>query len=959
MKGFRSALLIVTLSVLPVAARAQQVTSASINGTVTDESRATLPGVTVTATSPSLQVPQLVNVTDEEGRYLIRELPVGTYTLTFELTGFGTVRRAEIVLTSGFAARVDVAMGIGQLQETITVTGQSPLIDVSNTRGGNTLTKDSLQAIPTNRTYQDIQSLTPGMVVTTPPAPGGLGLSVISGGFKTYGLVEDVTTSIEGIDMRQSDVPDLASVEEVDAKTFGNTAEVATAGAAIQLIVKSGGNDFHGRYKEEAMSDHVQSNNVDDNLRANGIKQVDGPVYYQDFSGDLGGRIIRDKLWFYGALRDQHNQRTQSGYALDPGPDGKYLTSDDVPDEPKVDQRNQTIKVSYQASPHQKFIGFHSWNHIDEQEFMGARLVPHESAMTWDYTLYAQKLEWQSTIGSRVFLSVMGASSGSHSWYYSHSTNPARLDLESGLSTGESFNTLANRSRNPKRKQLNATLSYIPQGIFGGSHELKAGYTLWRRGYEHGGTAGKGDVKFNRDSGNYQLQFDSGVPSRIATLNNPLDTPADSQYTAGYFSDTWRASRRLTVNVGARVEHESAWVDAVQKEAGEFAAGGFYPKLNVGPWNVWAVRSGLAYDVTGNGKTVAKATYGKYDSILEYSNAAAYSPLASVTTTYRWHDLNGDNRYQTGEVNLSLDGPDFLSIAGNSTLDPSRIVPINVPYSHEATASVEHELTSSLAVRGLYIFKRKEKTLELVNVARPYSAYSIASPRRDPGADGVLGTADDPGTMISLYTYGPEWRGSQFENQQYVNRDSSRDDYSNSLEFAAKRRMANRWSFEGSYMATKSHNWRVGYASSPNDDIFALDSTWEWAVRAAGSYELPRRVILSAFYTATRGQVGQRDYLFRSADPDGKGAALVQGNVRVPVEPFGSQHGPARTNLNLRISKRVSLGARRTLGVDVDIVNVLNTNVPWRIQYQSGTTFGIEDRISPPRAARFGVVLDF
>src|SRR5262245_14926765 len=290
-------------------AMAQTVRTGSISGTVSDDSSAHIPGVTVTLTSPALQVPQLVKTTDSQGEYQFVDLPVGTYRLAFELSGFTRLIRDDLSLGTGFAARVDIVLQLANLQETVTVTGQSPLIDVTNTRGGAAITSAILETIPNNRTYGDIIALTPGLTPSAPPQVGQVGFGALTSGYRSYGITGQERVFMDGVNMQSNEAPDFAISEEIDTKSFGTTAETPTVGAQIQMIVKSGGNDFHGRYKEEYVNHNLDSTNVDDALRAQGISAGDALVFAHDFIGDLGGRIVRNKLWFYGAYRNQRNSQ--------------------------------------------------------------------------------------------------------------------------------------------------------------------------------------------------------------------------------------------------------------------------------------------------------------------------------------------------------------------------------------------------------------------------------------------------------------------------------------------------------------------------------------------------------------------------------------------------------------------------------------------------------------------------
>src|SRR5216684_871046 len=763
---------------LGVEVAAQTVRTGSITGTVKDESGAALPGVTVTVTSPALQIPQLVQVTGPAGDYQIVDLSAGTYQVVFELTGFGKLIRQDLLLTTGFVARVDVALKIAGVQETLTVSAESPLIDVQTTRGGATVSGTVLNAIPNNRNYQDIMNLTPGMVTTTPPQGGVIGMKGEANGFKNYGatLSGQERASIEGVDMQSNENPDFSAVEEVDVKTFGNSAEVATPGAAIQLIVKSGGNAFHGRYQEQYMTDSLQSNNVDAALQAQGISAGDTAVYYQDLSGDLGGRIIRDKLWFYGALRDKRSKRTLPGYSAAPGPDGIYGTKDDVTGHPVVFEKDQMIKMSWQPTPRNRFVAFYSRNMWDEKQFLGnavgtARFISEESTPYLRYYNYQSKGEWQGTLSSRLFATVMFGDG----WYVADYTNdcnvpdrppcrtpppPAALDLATQIQTGSPYtNGMFHRPRD--RYQLNGTLSYLPQRFLGGSHEFRVAYVGWWQRLE---------LQIpNRDAGNYQLQFDSGQPTQIVTANFPVDGKTALDTYAGFITDTWRATKRLTVNLGLRSERSVAWVPPQTKVQGPFGSAGSFAEIDGGRCLVWAPRSGFAFDVSGNGKTVVKGRYGWYNHDMGDGFANAYNPNTQTNTTYRWHDLNGDKLYEPGEVNLDTNGPDFISVTGGTTTIPN--LALKVPHTHEATASLEREFPGSTSLRALWVFKQTVNDYQSVNILRPYGAYSIPVVRIDPGPDGVYHTADDGG-LVTLYDYTADYKGGRFVLNQYLNRSS-------------------------------------------------------------------------------------------------------------------------------------------------------------------------------------------
>ena len=239
-------------------------TSATIIGQVTDASGAVLPGVTVTVTSPALQVPEMTAVTDERGEYRLTTLPIGTYTATYELSGFQTSRREGIRLTVGFTARLDVALGVGALQETVTVSGSAPLVDVASTTTTTQLTRETLELLPTSRNSFN------AMMIQTPSARTSVRLDVGGSGFNdsprfhTMGQLGESWQGVEDIIMQgpasnpSGSYVDYSTLEEATVQVMGHSAATPTRGLAINGVIKSGGNDFHGQGYYSRTSGNLQ-----------------------------------------------------------------------------------------------------------------------------------------------------------------------------------------------------------------------------------------------------------------------------------------------------------------------------------------------------------------------------------------------------------------------------------------------------------------------------------------------------------------------------------------------------------------------------------------------------------------------------------------------------------------------------------------------------------------------------
>jgi hypothetical protein len=942
--------------------RGQSVSSGTIHGTIKDETGGTLPGVTATLTSTSLQVPQLTTVTDAQGDYRFVDLPAGTYRLKFELGGFASVIRDDLRLTVGFVARIDAAMKVGQVEETVTVSGQSPVVDVSSTSASVAFTKEVLDAVPRGRDLQNIFAMAPGVTQATPDVGGST--MAQRQNLSSYGVAAQPKLQVEGMNITMGADQNTAiyfndnTLEEVQIRTSGNDAEVSVPGISMVAVLKSGGNTFHGTYTAAAESPRLQSDNLDAALRSQGLSATSPLKSFYDVSADLGGRIVTDTLWFYGAYSRQAKSEGLLGFAAGPGPDGRYLTGDEPLANFESLLSQYSAKFSYQISTKNRLV--YAWQRGTKAQPQNAagRFRPLEATRDYKNPTAIQKLEFQSAVTSRLLVNALGGYSGYVTDYdaarsFARPDAPSRLDLETGLSTG-SHELHQNKTRD--RYQSEGSVSFFPERAFAGRHELKTGAMVY--------LDRSADGYSNNAQGNYILITDriggvSGTPSQIRVYNTPV-VPADNEDTyAWYLKDTWRVANTLTFNLGLRWERQHSYLPAQSREAardfpGLFPAGSF-PRIDVQTWNRAAPRTGVAWDL--GGKSVVKATFGLYNYILGDTFADTYNVNATANAVFRWHDLNGDTLYQPGEVDLNPNGVDIISItaASSSIRNPS----LRQPKTWETTASFERELAPNLAFRTMYIHRRLVDYLADpgANIRRPPSVYDIPITRRDPGPDGILGTADDGG-RVTFFDYQAAYRGAAFVANQVSN--SPNDDRFHSLEFTLTKRTSRRWMAQASYFAVKNHRW-INRASkefnTPNDDVFAVDDTWNWAGIVTGSYRLPGDVVLSAFLQSKTGVLGQRTYIFRSADPDG-GRSIAQLNtVTLRLQPYGSQSMAAINILNLRAGKEFSLGAGLRFGIDVDVFNALNSNAPTSSTsstFASGPAFGYATAVVPARIARIG-----
>ena len=941
-----------------------QSAGSTIHGTVKDESGAAMPGVTVTLSSPSLQVGQIVVVSEADGSYRVGELPAGLYRIAFVLPGFKSYVLSDFRLTIGFVARVDATMGVGGLEETITVTGASPVVDMTSTTTSVNLTQDTLESVPIGRGLQQLFAMTPG--VTTNRVDVGDSWMGVRASTESYGQTANSKIQIDGIDVADGTSTGVyltsLTLEEAQIRTSGNDAEVSVPGVSMVAVIKSGSNQFHGSYIASLERPELQGSNLSKALKAQGLSDTEPLRHLYDVSADLGGRIVRDKLWFYGAFVQQDKLAGVVGFASGPGPDGRYLTEDDLLADVRTRLTHGAVKVSYQPTRAHRLIA--AWQPTLKYQPQGLppepnRFRPLESTLDYRNPSSMYKGELQSTLSTRMVFNVVAGYGGYLADYAPWRSNfaapavkgnPPRLDRETGLNLG------ANPKTNLEYRdkwQVDSGLSIFPERFLGGQHELKVGTTLyWRRN----------SVGWRlHPAGDYTLIFDrinnvSGTPSEIQIRNSPTQPDSRANYYAGYIKDTWRLTERVTLNLGLRIEQQKAFLPEQSKEASPMFPTLFpaasYDRLDVLTWNTVVPRVGVAWDVAN--KMVVKGTFGRFVNGMDDGFANAYNPLSNVTMTFKWRDLDGNRDYTPGEVLLNPNGADFVGITGSSS---ARLNPDLKPaMTTETTLGVEREVAQNLGVRVLYVNKKVTDRFGTRNVARPRSAYNIPLTRRDPGPDGVLNTADDGGS-VTIYDYDRAFFGANFVQNEQQN--SDRDDSFQTVEFTVTKRSSGRWGAMASFWAIKNDFWLSLFEDDPNNDLNTRDQTWKWAGNVSGNYSLPFGIQLGAFIQTKVGLLGQRTNVFRAVDPDGGPRLNQLSTVTLRLEKPGAQKSAAIHVVNLRASKRFDVMERNRVQFDFDLFNLFNASAPITANFQSGPSFGYATAVVPPRIARVGVRFTF
>jgi len=939
-------------------------TTATITGQVTDASGAVLPGVTVTATSLALQVPEVTAVTDERGEYRLTPLPIGTYAVTYELSGFQTSRRDGIRLTVGFTARLDVTLGVGSLQETVTVSGAAPLVDVASTTTTTQLTRETLELLPTSRNSFN------AMMIQTPSARTSVRLDVGGSGFNesprfhTMGQLGESWQGVEDIIMQgpasnpSGSYLDYSTLEEATIQVMGHSAATPTRGLAINGVIKSGGNAFHGQMYYARTSDNLQSDNITPELLRQGISAGDRLRLRDDWSGELGGRLIRDKLWFFGSSR----QRRQHDNILD-----CFLPVNDAdPDGPLSDRpcvgtertRFITAKVTLQLNQANKIIGFAQPNwRFGERGGSAVAL--------WETRTYrspgadgAWKSEYQTVPNDRFVLSVLFGSfyvrSGDSD--FGQSRRPGARDRNTQRAWGASDST--GSRNNIDRWQGRGTATWFTPDGPGGNHEVKAGFDLhWSRAERS--QLPRGPI------GNYTLEFNRGIADRIILLNSPVSPKTPMQFMHFYLQDSWTLARRLTLNLGARFARETAEISEQCRDAAEAPSHVTFPaecyaRQELPVFNSLAPRVHAAYDLRGDTRTVLKGGWARYYHMRSSDDLQIANLNTISRARYRWRDLNGNRDYDAGEVNLDPNGSDFIdrtlrgigSAFGGGAINPDT----TQRYQDEVLLSIEQQLMADWAVRVTGVYAEAKNQWRLANPLRPYEVFNIPITNPDPGPDGRVGTTDDPGTFVTYYDYPASLRGAAFQRPWTVNDDTANSSFK-TLELQMARRYAQNWQFRTSYSATKKDiplpsnvgNNTTGFFNTqdPNAEIFASDNTWEWIFRAGGSYLMRYGILASVNFSHESGEPWARRVEF-------SGGRQIP-SLEVNVEPIGTRRLDHLNLLDLRGEKRFAAGSGQEFVVRLNLYNVLNRPTVLDVQPLSGPRFNTVTAIVPPRVFEWGV----
>lgn len=889
-----------------------QSTTGTITGRALDTSGGVLPGVNVSISSPAMIGGAREAVTDSLGTFRFTQVPPGIYEVKFALPSFRVLTVGAVSVNAGATATVNGPLQLETLAESITVTSMTPTIDLQSTTVGVNWSEEQMENLPYGRGIRGLARLVPGLSPTQFDVGGNTVGGSTTTGARSYGRTGGELIKFDGVVWDQF-FGDYNTYDQVSVSGAAKGAESQSPGATLSFVVKSGSNKFAGAYLLAWQDGAFQGNNVTDSLRQQGFDPGNNKfTRYNDVSLDLGGPIVRDKLWFYAAYGYNYSGLLIPGFI-------STATNEQVEFFTRLD--NPTLKLTYQLSKNNK---------LEITEQVNRKWQPYRNASSFLPAEATQNQQAWTQIGPAVkFTRIMNQSmtldasfNRSGYWWpdYANSDDVRITDLTTTHTRGAFLEV----KREPVRWGWNGTWSWY-RTIGNMNHEIKSGVL----GY-HSTNYVESYGYPNQQLYRYRsLPGDTGFfqrPDSVQVFEYPNNTNAGIRYNSWYANDSVNLTPQLTVNAGVRFDRYSSWLPEQGNDgSGPFATARIYPEnKNFPTYNAWSPRLSMVYDVTGSGRVALKASYGKYAANGSGVNAAAgpvansVNPAATLVSTYtRW---DGSIPYTPIAANLT-------SVTGqsrDSRLDPN----LKGEYLIEYTGGVDLGLGRDMSVRFNVVRKGDYRGSKELNVALPFEAFTDLVTGIDPGRDNVAGTADD-GTVQVWSVPRTYPRFGQVQSLFTNAAPGEGDDRFTAFETTFSKSHTNGWSVLASYQIDKRDVKNIA-PRNPNEARYnwELPETYQ-GVRLSGTVNLPWKILVSSTYTAQQGEYYKRVVQVRDA---------LNTLVNVTVEGQAGRYDWVKLS-DLRLSKSVTIRQGHSFEAMLDIFNLTNSSVVLRRVTTNGPNY--------------------
>jgi hypothetical protein len=961
---------------------------ASIAGIVKDTSGAFLPGVTVEASSPALIEKVRTAVSDGTGQYRIENLRPGLYTVKFVLTGFSTVSREGVEVSGSATVSINADMRVGSLEETITVTGESPTVDLQSSQRTAVLTNEVIKAIPTAGSYNALLVLVPGLLggqqdVSTGPCNSctfsahGTLLSLGGNRANTDGrlLVDGISIAVPQAGGTNY-LTDTRNAQEITFVVSGSMGEVESGGPVMNIIPRSGGNTLSGNGYVAWANGDLQSSNLSDELRA--LRITPSPLIKNyDLSAAAGGPLQRDRVWFFGTLRGQGNSNyiTNMYYNKNAGDPNKWLYEPDLSRQAFNDKtwHNASGRITMQVTPRNKVHVF--W---DEQKvctkcenggnYANATTSPEANGYGDLHPMRFQQATWTSPVNNKLLLE------GGFGYFFSRWGGRAKQDpnteslvrvieqCSAGCPANGNIPNLMYRSQTTdlfsdgRNKNITTTWRATAAYVTGGS-SFRFGYIGNKLGDLRSANRGANDLRY---------RVNNGIPNQLTQYVHEQQNDLWMRNDAFYAQQQWTRGR-LTLQGALRFDRAWSWAPPQRLETRFWAQPLVFDETPVvDSYKDLTPRASVTYDLFGTGKTALKATLGKYlESTVTASNYGSGNPTSRIATNVfrTWNDDNGNfnpdcdlRNAGTQGTQATGDGIDFCGPISNvnfgtatfsNTIDPGILKGWGVrPSDWNWGVSVQHEVLPRTSVevgffhREFYGF---QVTDNLAVAPGDFSQFSITAPQdsRLPNGGGY-----QVGTLYDLNV--PSLFGVTNNYVTYADRYGDAYQTYNGIDVTVSGRPRNGLTFQGGFSG--------GYSTSDNCEVRAkvpeiallnpychIETSFLPQYKGIATYILPKidvslsatftskpGIQVSGFGTPVAGGAFAANYTVSNAVVSqtlGRPLSGSAPNITVNLIEPHSVLGERVNELNLRVGKILRFGNSRA-NVGVDIYNLLNAATP-------------------------------
>jgi len=921
-KLFLLSILILSLSSMTLA---QQSQTGNLKGTVADEEGLLLPGVSVTIKSPAIVLPQMSTITNQKGLYRFPSLPPGVYEITFEMDAMNTLVRKDIIINVGNTATVNVTLQFKSLEETITVVGEAPIIDVQSTTKNISMDKTFIASVPSERNLARYIAMTPGASYESSWSRNSVhGSNVTENSYNLDGV--NMTDPMVGTQLVEFS---MDVMDELSIQTGGLAAEYGNVkGAVVNVVTKSGGNKFSGLASFYFNHENLQSHNTEGTPLEG---EESGYKYVLEPSLALGGPVIKDKLWFFTTLGYNKKEQFVAGFP--------YGSDREIP--VKFQTPLAFAKLTYQPNQKNRFVLSYNFHNFIQDNLYASPFTPEDGTVRGTEPTHVVNMYWTHFLSTNFFANLKAAFTNSKSGLNAYDLNtPPSFDLGTGVISRSSMqdNYLT------QKLQVNADGTLFVDDL-AGSHEFKFGAEFQHTYITQDSTLKP--LSYNYFGFPYLLYVDSDI-------NTKFKQPALFLFA----QDTWTLGKRLTVNLGLRFGHQRGTFPPQNQDEGPITFLGVTFNRSVTEsitplkWTTWAPRLGLIYDITGDGKTLLKASYANYYS-------AGYS-------TY----------YHTANPNAYWYYMEFLLPDGTPTgyiVDAGFPIPVKTEYKNhslksprtdEFTIGLERELFEDWSIGVRYIRKLDRNIFESID-ANQLDIDELLDNGKLVWTNWDQVSATDPFDG-SQQTF---WNRRQFlpQDAYLLNPAGAERDY-DGVEVMLNKRFSRGWSIMASYVwqhsrGLKGTGWGMHQASSlfenPNAHTnaigrFSLDRRHQFKLH--GIVKGPWGINMSGYFQFLSGSRYTRQIY--SLD---LGVPLNQGAEQIFAETQGSRGLSAISILDLRLEKVFRFGIY-SIGVFVDGFNLFNDNNATFVQEISSSpalTFEEMLSIQDPRSIRLGFRFEF